>query len=193
MQRLGAKLRPEDIKIIPWNRSYKFIQRKPNTALFAMTYTKERQKIMKFVGPAAPSNVAIIAPVAKARKINFKSILKSQRIGVVRDDIGDQLLRRLAVSEEVIVRKNSLKQLLYLLKAERLDAVAYAASVFKFAVKRAGGRASSYRNVYTLQNAQVGYAFHKSTDDAVLSYLQKAIDDLRERGVVETIINKYLK
>ena len=60
--KLGVNITPADIKIAPWNRSYKYIQTKPDTALFSMNQTPEREKIMKFVGPSIPSEVGIIAP-----------------------------------------------------------------------------------------------------------------------------------
>jgi len=56
-KKISVRLTPEDIKIVPWNRSYKFIQKKPKTALFSMTYTPERLAIMKFVGPVVPNNI----------------------------------------------------------------------------------------------------------------------------------------
>ena len=125
-EKIGVSTSTEELQIIPWNRSYKFIQRRPGTALFSMTYTPERMKIMKFVGPSVPSNISIIAPKANAIKANNSSDLIDLTIGVVRDDIGDQLVRKLALSDGAVRRKNSLKQLLYLLDTGRIDAIAYA-------------------------------------------------------------------
>jgi ABC-type amino acid transport substrate-binding protein len=63
--KIGVSSTRENIDIVPWNRSYKFIQRRPGTALFSMTYTPERQKLMKFVGPSVPSNISIIGLTAR--------------------------------------------------------------------------------------------------------------------------------
>ncbi len=188
---IGVGVAEADIRIAPWNRSYKFIQKKPGTALFSMTYTPERQKVMHFVGPSVPVNVSIIAPKKNSISARTPAELSELRIGVVRDDIGDQLIRKFAVSAEAIRRKNSIKQLLYLLGAGRVDAVAYATDVFNHAVKNTGGKASDYEELIVLKNGQLGYAFHRDTDTNVLEFLQKAIDDLRAEGTIDKIIAKY--
>ena len=190
-KKIGVSVVAADIRIVPWNRSYKYIQNKSGTALFSMTYTPEREKIMKFVGPVIPSNVSVIAP--KKNKISARSVadLSKLKIGVVRDDIGDQLIRKAALSDDAIVRKNSLKQLLYLLGTGRVDAVAYATGVFSHAVKKSGGGSGRYKEVLVLKKGQLGYAFHKSTADDVLAPLQKAVDALRADGTIDKIIARY--
>lgn len=190
-KKIGAKITPDDIKIVPWNRGYKYIQNKPGTALFSMTYTPERQKIMKFVGPSAPSNISVIVPKASEKNAGTAADLNKLTIGVVRDDVGDQLIRHFAVSDSAIVRKNSLKQLLYLLNTGRVDGIAYAVSVFNFAVKRSGRNPKNYRESLVLKKGQVGYAFHNATDSDVLAPLQKAIDELAADGTIDRINAKY--
>jgi len=158
-----------------------------------MTYTPEREKLMKFVGPAAPIRIAIIAPKAKKLKGLSLGKLSTLKIGVVRDDIGDQLLRKIAISDGAIQRKNSLKQLIYLLKKDRVDAVAYAVDVFNFAMKNDGEDPKEFEEAMLLKEGAMGYAFHKSTDPAVLAHLQKAMDELRREGRIEAIISSYTK
>ncbi|MBT4939620.1 MAG: transporter substrate-binding domain-containing protein, partial [Rhodospirillaceae bacterium] len=137
-RKIGIGLRPKNLEIAPWNQAYKAIQMKPGTALFSMTYTPERQQIMKFVGPSVPSNISIIAARAKKLSNIDTAQLAGLKIAVVRDDIGDQLMRKFALSDDVMWKKNSLKQVLDLLFTERVDAVAYAVDVFNWATKAAG-------------------------------------------------------
>ena len=190
-KKIGVGVVAADIKIAPWNRSYKFIQKRPGTALFSMTYTPERQQIMRFVGPSVPVNVSVIAPKKSSISARTPAELSELRIGVVRDDIGGQLIRKFAVSAEAIKRKNSIKQLLYLLGAGRIDAVAYAADVFNYAVRKSGGKPTDYEEIVVLKNGQLGYAFHRDTDPTVLQPLQKAIDELKAEGVIDKITAKY--
>ena len=189
--RLNVNVKPEDIKIVPWNRSYKYIQTRPTTALFSMNQTPEREKIMKFVGPSIPSEVAIIAPRSSNIQINRESDLNAYSIGVVRDDIGDQLATQLDINKGVITRKNSLKQILFLLKVGKVDVVSYASDVFLDSVKRSDGNSADYEVVYSLRKGHMGYAFHQAVDDAVLAPLQKTIDELRAEGVIDRIIENY--
>jgi polar amino acid transport system substrate-binding protein len=190
-KRLGVSTRPENIEIAPWNRTYKFIQRRAGTALFSMTYTPERQKLMKFVGPSIPTNISVMAPRSSRITANNVADLSALKIGVVRDDIGDQLVRGLALSDGSIVRKNSLRQLLYLLEAGRVDAVAYASDVFYHSVTNAGHSTAEHEEVFVLKEGYLGYAFHYSTPPDVLEPLQATIDAMREEGVIARIIDKY--
>ena len=190
-KKLGVKIKPEDIKIVPWNRSYKYIQTRPGTALFSMNQTPEREQIMKFVGPSIPSEVALIAPKQLNINLASESDINRYNIGVVRDDIGDQLANKLDIDKQVIKRKNSLKQILFLLKVGKIDMVSYATDVFFDSVKRSGGNSSDYEVVRTLRKGHMGYAFHQSIDSAVLAPLQGAIDELRAEGEIKRIIASY--
>ena len=190
-RRVGVKRDVRRFRIAPWNRSYKFVQKKPGTALFSMTYTPERLKVMKIVGPSAPNIIAVIALRDSRIKARTPAELSQLSIGVVRDDIGDQLIRKFAISDESIVKKNSLKQLLYLLGQKRIDAVAYSTSVFSHALKTAGQSYRNYEELMILAKGKMGYAFHRSTNPNVLAYLQKALDEMREDGDIEDIIERY--
>lgn len=190
-ERTGVGLTPDDIKIVPWNRSYKFIQKKPKTALFSMTYTPERLAVMKFVGPVVSINVSVIAPRKKGIGELTAEGLGGLTLGVVRDDIGDQLLRKFALSDDAIQRKNSLRQLLFLLRTGRVDAVAYSVDVFKHAMKRSGNNPADYEEVLVLKEGKMGYAFHNSTAPEVLAPLQKAVDELHADGTIKKIIAGY--
>lgn len=192
-ERIGVGLGPEAIKIIPWNRSYKFIQTRPGTALFSMTDTPERRRIMKFVGPIVPTTVAVIAPKAARHRVESTRDLSTLRIGVVRDDIGDQMMRRLALSDDVLVRKNSLRQLLSLLGRDRIDAVAYSLDVFNHALRGAGTDPGEFAVLRVLKTGEMGYAFHAATDAGALAVLQRAIDGLRADGTLGRIVDRYLK
>jgi polar amino acid transport system substrate-binding protein len=91
----------------------------------------------------------------------------------------------------VIIRKDSLKQLITLLEKGRLDAIAYAYGVFGHAIKTAGGNASDYQEVMVLKEGKMGFAFHRTTSDEILAPLQKALDDLIADGTVKKIVDKY--
>jgi len=119
--------------------------------------------------------------------------LSALRIGVVRDDIGDQLIRKFALSDESIAKKDTLKQLSHYFVRGRVDAIAYATSVFSYSLKNAGQDPALYEEAFVLKEGQLGYAFHNSTSPEVLAPLQKAIDGLRADGTIDKIIASYNK
>lgn len=189
--KLNVTTAAADFKIVSWNRSYKYIQKKPGTALFSMTMTPERQKIMKFVGPALPLAISVIAPKDSSVVIRTSDDLNNYKIGVVSKDIGDQLIAELALNNASVRRINSAGQLYALLETGKVDVVVYSEDVFKNVVKKAGGDPSKYQGLHVLKEGQVGYAFHQSTDAGVLGHLQRAIDELKTDGTIDKIIAGY--
>lgn len=190
-QKIGVDVTPADIEIVPWNRSYNFVRNRPGTALFVMTYSEERERIMKFVGPALPSRVSIIAPRDKGLSIDSPEDLAGLKIGVVREDIGDQLLRAVAPDGATVSKRNTLKALFYLMNSGRVDAVSYSLNVFRHAAREAGEDPNRYVELLVLKEAQLGYAFHNATNPAVLAPLQKALDELKADGTVDRIVARY--
>ncbi len=190
--RAGVQLTHEDLHILPWARSYDTVLTQPGSVLFSTTYTQERLQHFKFVGPIIPTRVSIIA--AKNRALNISSVedMNRLKIGTIRDDIGDQLLRSLGVDEAAIEAKHSPSGLVQMLHQGRLDAIAYAEDIAHYQFKLARIDPDGYESVYVLQKSHMGYAFHKDTDPRVLEPLRKALDELRADGTVDRIYDKYL-
>ena len=135
-KKVGVQLTREDLKVLPWARSYyEKLLDTPGTALFSMTYTEERLKNFQFVGPIIPTQVLIIAPVAKHLKVADAADLKALKIGVIRDDIGDQLVRAFGAED-----------------------------IAKYQFILAGMDPKEHESVHVLQKSYMGHAFHKSTD-----------------------------
>ena len=191
-KKIGVGLTLADLKVLPWARSYNNLLKKPNTALFSMTYTTERLQLFKFVGPIIPTQVSIIAPRSKNIKIRSKEDLEGLKIGVIRDDIGDQLIRDFGAEDGWIERKHSLDGLLHMLHEGRLDVVAYAEDIAMYQLRISRIDPKEYETVYILQRSHMGYAFHKSTDCRVLEPMRKALDELRADGTITRIYGKYI-
>jgi polar amino acid transport system substrate-binding protein len=189
--KLGVKLTNGDLKIVSWNRSYKYVQEKPGTALFSMTYTPERQKIMSFVGPAIPLAISVIAPKKRNIVTRNTNDMRPLTIGVVRNDIGDQLIGKTTIPNGTIRRMVTAQQLYGLLENGKVDVVIYAVDVFKNVIRNEGGDPSQYEETLVLSSGQTGYAFHKSTDPEALMHLQQAIDELKSEGAIKKIISSY--
>ena len=191
-KKVGVNISRHDIPILPWARSYTKLLREPGTALFSTTYTVERLQLFKFVGPILPTRVSLLAKKSRGLEVRYVADMNTLRIGVIRKDIGDQLVRALGVNTGVIEASNHAKNMVKKLHIGCLDAIAYAEDVARYQFKLAGIDPDEYEEVYVLQRSYTGYTFHKSTDPRVLEPLQKALDELRVDGTVDTIIAKYL-
>jgi polar amino acid transport system substrate-binding protein len=190
---VGIDKNREDIKFMPWARSYKLVQKQPGTAVFSMTYTEERSKLFKFVGPILPSRVSLIAKKSRNLKINSARDMDQLKIGVVREDIGEHQLRELNVKRGAIKQSNHSYNIIQKLDKDRLDCIAYAKDVTFYIMKKYKIDPGNYEEVYLFQEGELYYAFHKETKDSILQPLQEALNSLKADGTVKKIIKKYIE
>ncbi|MCP4163486.1 MAG: transporter substrate-binding domain-containing protein [Deltaproteobacteria bacterium] len=92
LKKIGSQQGRKDIKLYPWSRSYKLVQEKKNAVLYTTTRTPEREKMFKWVGPIFDMTFYIYALKSKKIKIKSYDDLKKYKIGVIREDVTEQLL-----------------------------------------------------------------------------------------------------
>jgi len=191
-RRLELPLTAEDIAILPWARAYKRLLHEPNTALFTMAYTAARERQFRFVGPLLPIRTVVLARQDRALTITDDRQLRQLRIGVVREDIGEQLLLERGFDRDELEHSNLAIHLVRLLARGRVDAIAYGYDAAIWHMRSSGIDPDAFEVIATLQAGQLGYAFHRDTDPALLRRLQQTLDSLRAEGVVDAIRARYL-
>lgn len=190
----GARKTRADIKVWPWARGYETAIKEKNTVLFSTTRTEAREHLFKWVGPIMPSRIVLVAK--KKRGIRIKSVddLKQSgyRIGVVREDIGGQLLANMGVGKERTVQANSGVSVAKMLHADRVDLWAYGAPVILWNLKELGYPTDAYEEVFTLTESQhYYYAVNKDTDDRLVEKLQSALEQVKAKGKFNAIVARY--
>ena len=186
----------DNIKLLPWARGYQNLLRMKNTCLFSTTRTKERENLFKWVGPISSTTISLIAKKDKKIKIDSMKDLRNYRVGVIINDIGEQLminagikLKKLDRIGGVNVTHTSIKKL----NKDRIDVWAYEENVAKWEIKANGFNPNEYETVYTLKKGELYYAFHIETQDALIQKVQNALDELKKDGIYQEVLNKYLK
>ena len=86
---------------------------------------------------------------------------------MIRDDIGDQLIRAAGMDGKIITPKSSAYNMIQMLHKGRLDTIAYAEDIARYQFKLAGIDPNLYESIYVLQKSHMGCTFHKSTDPGV--------------------------
>ncbi len=191
LKRTHSKKTLKDIQLLPWARSYNDIQEKPNTILFSMTRSKERENMFKWVGPISPTKIVILAKKTSKIKINSSSDIKKYKIGAIRDDIGHQLLTKNGVID--IDLSSDMITDIKKMDAGRIDLWAYEENVARWELKNQGKNPSDYETVYTLLSGELFIAFNKGTSDATIIEVQNSLNDIKKDGTYQKIVNKYLK
>lgn len=186
LQRSNSKLTKNDFEVLPWARGYSIVQNEPNTMLFAMLRTQQREKLFKWVGPINSSVVGLIARKDTNITINSPKDIKKYKIGSVKNDVGELSLHEIGITDtDSISGVNAIEKSLKKLDHGRIDLFVYSYSgVDDFAKDK-------YEKVYTLKQDDLYFALHKNTDQKIINTLQNALNSLKEEGIVEKIVLKY--
>ena len=193
LRQAGSRKTRADFQVWPWARAYQTSLTQKNVLIFAITRTEARENLFKWVGPIMPSKIALFAK--KSRNIRIKDaaelLASDYRIGVVRDDIGEQRLQELGVKPERLHPNTSVQAVAKMLAADRVDMWAYGTHVVLWNMKELGIPSNDYEEVYTLVESQQYYALSKDVSDTVVKKLQDALNTLKTNGKLTEILARY--
>ena len=192
MVHLDTPFSRSQVQILPWARGYRIAQEQPGACLFATTVTDTRREVFKFVEPAVEVGISIIAPKAAALQIDSMDALSSLQIGVVREDIGEQLLQETGL-ELRLVRTDSARGLMRMLAGGRFDAISYNDAVTFWTMREEDIDPNDFEIIHVLSRGVMGYACHRDTDPALLARLQQALDQLIADGTAANIQQRYIR
>jgi len=191
----GSLKSHKDVASIPWARGYQIALRTPNVLLYSMTRTEAREKLFKWVGPIVPADIVLLEKKSRRLKISDLQQLNepNMRIGVVLDDVGEQLLKEHQISDKHIFPLNKGIYLAKMLKEDRIDLAAYDQLVLFWQLKQLGENPKDYAPVYTLDESGYYYALSLGTSDRLVEKLQKELDRIKATGRLDAIIKSYLQ
>jgi len=118
--------------------------------------------------------------------------IKKYKLGAIRDDIGEHLLRKIIGPEQKIYLTNhginSAKQL----NSGRIHLWSYEENVAFWFIKKAGFNPNDFEIAYVIEKGSEWYALNKDTNPVIVEEMQKALNQLGETNR-NKIINKYLR
>ena len=178
----------------PWPRAYHIALNTPNTLIYSLTRTKDRELLFKWAGKVIDTNINVYS--LNSRKdivINSLKDLGDYTIGVMRDDITHKYLEKIGIQENLHVvsdERLNIKKLI----ADRVDLIVYDEYGFNHAINKLGYDQSSFRNVHTLTDISKSLyiAFSLKTDDELVEAFTKALDELKQEGLYENIFKDNL-
>jgi len=195
-EKLNVSKTVNDISVVPWARGYNDVQRKSNVCLFTMTKTPERVEKhgFRWVGPIAGTGSVLFAPKSKKYKINSVEDIKKYRICAIREDVAEQNVVNLGYSFDNVDRSSNPISIIKKILSNRCELWAYGRIAGQWVLKINNYKSDDFEIVYNLtENQYLYYAFNQRTPDSVVIPLQKTFDTLKETGIVDQIISKYLK
>lgn len=191
----GSGLTRDDIHLWPWARGYVTIQRRPNTMLFAMSRTPEREDLFRWVGPIMSLHMSLIGRASNDFQIHSIDDLNASNltVGVVNNDVAHQLLLEQGADPNRLHTSSVGTNLAQMLASNRIDLWGFGEPVALWTLQEQGESLQDYKEVLVLSTTEAYFALHKDTPDEVVDALQNALDTLNANGTVDRIIANYLQ
>ncbi|BDX07248.1 hypothetical protein MACH26_27690 [Planctobacterium marinum] len=190
MKRMHIDFDKNSILVVPWARAYRHTLNTPNAAVFTMTKSQHRSGLFQFSEAIMPSNISIIT-LRNTLKLNKVADLNPLNVGVVRNDIGEQLLKKHGLKNESTVKLPTSLELIRMLLLNRIDVVAIDEAIANFEFNRLGVKPEEYTTHFTIEKLTTHYAFNAAIDKNFIADFSAAFEQLKADGTFEQIRAKY--
>ncbi|WP_124349143.1 substrate-binding periplasmic protein [Pseudomonas chlororaphis] len=171
----------------PWERIYKLALEQPGYGVFVTARLPDREPLFKWVGPIGPDDWIMLA--RDDSKIALQSLEQARkyRIGAYKGDAIAETLAKQGLKPLVVLRDQDNARKLV---GGQIDLWATGDPAGRYLARQEG--VTGLKTVLRFHSAQLYLALNKEVPDETVARLQAALDQLREEGVVEEIMGRYL-
>ena len=148
------------------------------------------------MGPISKTTISLVARKDRHATVRSKADIAKYKVGVVVDDVGEQLLLQQGVPPRnldriagVGVTRLSIRKL----NQGRIDLWSYEENVARWEIKAMGLDPEDYTIAYVLSEGELYFAFHRNTPDSLIATLQQALDEIKGEDRYQEILNRYLE
>jgi polar amino acid transport system substrate-binding protein len=183
IKQLISKVLPGNkIEVLPWARAFQIASERPNTIIFSLVRTPERENNFIWIGKVAHVPMELIAlKTSKLQPISSLSELKDIQIGVKRLDAVTIWLasQGLQFDNELVEIVNTLTTM-QMLEKGRIDVIPSTQQVIEFYCKKAGCKTSDFKTIYTLNTLSEDFylAVSLGTDENLIKQLSAEFTQL---------------
>lgn len=181
----------DDIQLVPWTRGLKYLDTNPNTLLFSMARSKEREKLYQWIGPISVSVYGFYAKSGTQVVItNLDDARKVESIGVYRNDVRDKFLTDHGFTnlDRTSNNESNLKKLM----AGRVDIIASSALGIRAEIKLAGYTMNDVKFLYAFLKLPIYIAASRQTDPKIVATWNAALESMKKDGSLLAIFKKYV-
>jgi len=171
----------------PWERIYKLALEQPGYGVFVMARLPDREPLFKWVGPIGPDDWIMLA--RDDSKIALQSLEQARkyRIGAYKGDAIAETLAKQGLKPQVVLKDQDNARKLV---GGQIDLWATGDPAGRYLARQEG--VTGLKTVLRFHSTQLYLALNKEVPDETVARLQAALDQLREEGVVEEIMGRYL-
>lgn len=186
-QQMGIPARP--VRIVSWTEGYQAALDTPGTVFFAVPRSPQREAQFQWAGPVRNVNHVLVALKANAIVLHSTDYAHQYLTGVVRGDIGETLMHAAGFVQDELVVAANWKENFQALKSGQVQLVCVVEEAADVFAMKAGIGKQNLEIVGIVATTGDYYAFHKSTDTALVLRFQQAFDSTAPKR--RAILRKY--
>ena len=167
------------IEVMPWSQAYDIVLLEPDTALYSMARTPERENLFMWVGPIGSYENWLYAKKGSGTRVsNLDEAKTVKAIAVVKDEAGQQNLSQQGFIN--FVYTDSTADGLNKLVAGQADLWLGTGADVELVAKKAGVDPAGIEAVAFVHKVDLYIGFNKNTPYATILSWQAALDSLKK-------------
>lgn len=179
--------------VFPWKRAYSIVLKTPNTVLFTMARTEQRESLFQWVGPLARRRIYLyrLSSRADIQLNNLAAVRPYQVVGLNGSAAAIYLRQRQPDVRLMVVGDE--QQSLQMLLLGHTDLAIMLDWAMQYHLSRLHIAADRVTPAFLLDDRyQYYFAVSKETPKATVARLQAAFDQLKASGELSRLQEKYL-
>lgn len=182
------------IQMVPWLRAYKTVGETPNTLIYTIARTPQREKEFIWIGPILPRTTWIYGKAGIEASIHNIKDLSSARIGVIRGEASLDELLAVGVPESSILVLNSNTDVMRMVKLGKVNVLVNTEIGMAINLKNFDVPTEMFSKLIKLSDGgNLYFAMNLQSDPALVIQLQTSVDKLKREGKIEAIVRSYTK
>lgn len=182
------------MKYYPFKRSFVTVLEEKDHFALIMARTPEREDSFKWVGPVYPRLIALyrLRDRSDLHITKIDDVMK-YRIGAVRGQSAKDNLLKAGIGQEQIDEVTTMLQNVKKLFTGRVDFVVSNDLIFMYTLQEGGRSSKDIEKALTIDDdLDFYFGFNKETDDRIVHKFQQALDQLKQNGEYQKILNQYI-
>lgn len=179
------------IEIMPFARGYYTTLNRPNTVLFAVARTPEREANFRLLGPITNGEIQLFAKPKSVLAQTKGPVNKKLLIATVRGSVYETYLLEQGYKNLILVSDPVTN--IKLLMSGRVDLVCDDTLAIAELTRRAGFPNVELANIHTIAPTSHYYAFSKGTRAETLEIWKKALEEVKRTGEFKALYGKWFK
>ncbi|MFP4681511.1 MAG: substrate-binding periplasmic protein [Chitinispirillaceae bacterium] len=186
---------PAKIEFDSWSDAYKRAVSEPNTLIFSIARTEEREKSLIWIGQISLVETGIFSLSDSSINLQTYDELSKYRFSVLKDSYFHEFLVNRGIEVDKESQVGTLEEMINKLKLGETDLIIGNHRCVNYTIRSMGYYLSDFEEAMKIPELQKDFyvAINRNSDKHLVNKLKKAFNQVQSSGFKTRVINKYMK